>query len=59
LRSVSRALGDLQVDEMKCLIDRDLSSYDYISVGKDGFIPVNVKLMIVTRLENVSVCDSK
>jgi hypothetical protein len=59
LRSVSRALGDLQVDEMKCLIDRDLSSYDYISVGKDGFIPVNVKPMIVTRLENVSVCDSK
>jgi hypothetical protein len=59
LRSVSRALGDLQVDEMKCLIDRDLSSYDYISVGKDGFIPVNVKPMIVTRLENVSVCNSK
>jgi hypothetical protein len=44
---------------MKCLIDRDLSSYDYISVGKDGFILVNVKPMIMTRLENVSVCNGK
>jgi hypothetical protein len=32
----------LQEGEVKCLIGRDLSEYDYISVGHDGFIPVNV-----------------
>jgi hypothetical protein len=36
---------------MKCLTDRDLLGYDYISVGKDGFVLISVKLMIgATRL---------
>jgi hypothetical protein len=32
-----------QLDGM--LIGRDLSEYDYISVGKDGFVLINVKSM--------------
>jgi hypothetical protein len=36
---------------MKCLTGRDLMGYDYISVGKDGFVPKSVKSMIcATRL---------
>jgi hypothetical protein len=36
---------------MKCLIGRDLSGYDYVSIGKDGFVPIRVKLAIgATRL---------
>jgi hypothetical protein len=30
---------------MGCLTGRDLSKYDYVSVGKDGFVPISVKLM--------------
>jgi hypothetical protein len=45
--------------EVKCLIGRDLSEFDYVSVGHNGFVPISIKLMIVTRLETVSVHDVK
>jgi hypothetical protein len=36
---------------MGCLTDRDLSGYDYVSVTKEGFIPISVKPVIgATRL---------
>jgi hypothetical protein len=36
---------------MKCLIGQDLTEYDYVSVGKDGFVPISVKPMTsATRL---------
>jgi hypothetical protein len=42
---------DIQGGKMKCLIGRDLSGYDYVSVDKDGFVPISVKPMIdATRL---------
>jgi hypothetical protein len=33
---------NIQGGKMKCLIDRDLTDYDYASVGKDGFVPISV-----------------
>jgi hypothetical protein len=37
--------------KMECLSGRDLLGYNYIRVGKDGFVPVSVKPAIgVTRL---------
>jgi hypothetical protein len=49
------AMAESQVDilggKMECLSGKDLTGYDYISVGKDGFVPISVKPMIgVTRL---------
>jgi hypothetical protein len=42
---------DIQGGKVKCLTDRDLLGYDYISVGKDGFVPISVKPAIgVTQL---------
>jgi hypothetical protein len=42
---------DIQGGKMKCLTSRDLLGYDYISVGKDGFVPIIVKPAIgATRL---------
>jgi hypothetical protein len=42
---------DIQGGKMNCLTGRDLMGYDYISVGKDGFVPISVKSMIcATRL---------
>jgi hypothetical protein len=38
---------------MECLTGRDLTDYDYVSIGKDGFVPVSVKpTMSGTQLNN-------
>jgi hypothetical protein len=36
---------DVHNGNISCLIGRDLTEYDYVSLGKDGFIPISVKLM--------------
>jgi hypothetical protein len=28
---------------MKCLIGLDLTGYNYVSIGNDGFVPISVK----------------
>jgi hypothetical protein len=33
---------NIQGGKMKCLTDRDLIDYDYVSVGKDGFVSISV-----------------
>jgi hypothetical protein len=38
---------------MKCLTSRDLMGYNYVSIGKDGFVPISVKPAIgTTRLDH-------
>jgi hypothetical protein len=49
------AMAESQVDilgrKMECLSGKYLTGYDYISVGKDGFVLISVKLAIgVTQL---------
>jgi hypothetical protein len=49
------AVAESQVDilggKMECLFGKDLTGYDYISIDKDGFVPINIKLVIgVTQL---------
>jgi hypothetical protein len=51
------AIADSEVDveggKMSCVTGRDLTEYDYVSVGKDGFIPISAKpTNNVTRLAN-------
>jgi hypothetical protein len=49
--AVTESQFDIQGGEMKCLTGRDLSGYDYVSVGKDGFVSISVKPVIgATRL---------
>jgi hypothetical protein len=45
----------MQNGDAACLLGRDLSDYDYISVGRDGLVPVNVKPTNVSRLSHLSV----
>jgi hypothetical protein len=45
----------LQEGEVKCLTGRDLSDYDFVSIGHNGFVPINVKPMVVNQLEDISV----
>jgi hypothetical protein len=49
-KEVCIAVAESQVNilggKMKCLSGKDLMGYDYISAGKDGFVPISVKLAI-------------
>jgi hypothetical protein len=54
-KEVCIAVAESQVDilggNMECLSGKDLMGYNYICVGKDGFVSISVKPMIgVTRL---------
>ena len=46
---------DWQHGEMRCLTGRDLSEYDYISIGRDGFVPINAQPANVARLNDLSI----
>jgi hypothetical protein len=51
------AMAEPQVDvlggRMCCLTRHDLTDYDYMSVRKDGFVPISIKQMMnVTQLSN-------
>jgi hypothetical protein len=35
---------NIQGREMKCLTSTDMTGYNYISVDKDGFVAISVKL---------------
>jgi hypothetical protein len=49
--AVTKSQVDIQGGKMKCLTGRDLMGYDYISIGKDGFVLISVKPVIgATRL---------
>ncbi len=53
------ALTDTPVDwqhgDMRCLTGIDLSDYDYVSIGKNGFIPIQAQPTSVARLNNLSL----
>jgi hypothetical protein len=54
-KEVCIAMAESQVDilggKMECLSGKDLTGYDYISIGKDGFVLISVKPAIgATRL---------
>ena len=46
---------DWQHGEMRCLTGRDLSDYNYISIGGDGFVPINAQPANVDRLNDLSI----
>jgi hypothetical protein len=49
--TVAESQVGIQEVNMKCLTGTDLMSYDYVSIGKDGFVPISVKPAIgATRL---------
>jgi hypothetical protein len=51
------ALADATVDWQhggaQCLSGRDLTCYDFLSVSKEGFVPVSIKSASEARLGNV------
>jgi hypothetical protein len=49
--TVAKSQVNTQEGNMKCLTGMDLTGYDYVSIGKDGFVQISVKPAIgATRL---------
>jgi hypothetical protein len=49
--AVAKSQVDILGGKVDCLSVKDLTGYDYISVGKDGFVPISLKPVIgATRL---------
>jgi hypothetical protein len=44
--AVAESHVDILGRKMECLSGKDLMGYDYISVGKDEFVPISVKSVI-------------
>jgi hypothetical protein len=38
---------------VQCLSGRDLTGYDFLSISKEGFVPVFVKLAFKAQLDKV------
>jgi hypothetical protein len=53
--ATTEAQDEVQDGASACLSGRDLGDYDYISIGKDGFVPVSIKPMNLTRLSDLSL----
>jgi hypothetical protein len=55
--SVYIALADAKADWQhggaQCLSERDLTGYDFLSISKEGFVPVSIRLASETWLSNV------
>jgi hypothetical protein len=52
--TLAETCEDWQDGEVRCLPGRNLTDFDYVSVGRDSFIPVNTKPTIMTWLGNKS-----
>lgn len=53
--ALTEAPVDWQHGDMRCLTGRDLSDYDYVSIGRDGFVPVHAQPANVARLNDLSL----
>jgi hypothetical protein len=51
--ALADATTDWQHGSAQCLSGKDLASYDFLSLSKDGFVPVSVKLASKAWLGNV------
>jgi hypothetical protein len=57
--AVAETQGDLQDGEMKCLSERDLLDFDFVSMGSGGFVPMNVKPTTINWLINIKGHDGE
>jgi hypothetical protein len=46
--AVTESQVDILGGQMRCLTGRDLAEYDYVSVSKEGFVPISIKPMVST-----------
>jgi hypothetical protein len=51
--TLADAMADWQHRSAQCMSGKDLTSYDFLSVSKEGFVPVSVKPAFEARLGNI------
>jgi hypothetical protein len=51
--ALADATADWQHGGTQCLSRRDLMGYDFLSVSKEGFVPMSIKPASEARLDNV------
>jgi hypothetical protein len=51
--ALANATADWQHGSTQCLLGKDLIGYDFLSVSKEGFMPMSVKPGSEARLGNV------
>jgi hypothetical protein len=51
--ALADATADWQHGSTQCLLGKDLTGYDFLSISKDGFVPVSVQLALGTQLRNI------
>jgi hypothetical protein len=57
--ALANTMTDWQHGITQFLSGKDLAGYNFLSISKDGFVPVSIKLVSEARLDNVvfqSVC---
>jgi hypothetical protein len=51
--ALANATTDWQHGSAQCLSGKDFACHDFLSVSKDGFVPMSVKLSFESQLSNV------
>jgi hypothetical protein len=51
--ALADAMVDWQHGSAQCLLGKDLTGYDFLSVSKEGFVPVSAKPASKARLDNI------
>jgi hypothetical protein len=51
--ALADAMADWQHGNARCFSGRDLIGYDFLSISKEGFVPISVKSTSEARLSNV------
>jgi hypothetical protein len=51
--ALADATTNWQHGSAQCLSVKDLTGYDFLSISKEGFVPVSIKSAFEARLDNV------
>jgi hypothetical protein len=51
--ALADSMTNWQHGSVQCFSGKDLTGYDFLSIFKEGFVPVSVKMVSEARLGNV------
>jgi hypothetical protein len=51
--ALADAITDYQHESDQCLLEKDLLGYNFLSITKNGFVPMFVQLTFETRLGDI------
>jgi hypothetical protein len=51
--TLANAMADWQHGSAQCLLEKDLTCYDFLTISKEGFVTVSIKPASEARLSNI------